>query len=106
MLVCYFGVFEPRQDPTSFYFVGIPPVIATPAGWKNPRVFGDREHSRGFAHIGNVVESKLFSTGSTKAFSEVIDVAAGERITLNEVLMKLRASVAVNTPTVDGPSPS
>jgi nucleoside-diphosphate-sugar epimerase len=82
----YFNVFGPRQDPHSQYSAVIPRFIDSLLGGNEPRVFGDGEQSRDFTFIENVVSANLLACSSEKAAGQVINVACGERYTLNELL--------------------
>lgn len=83
----YFNVFGPRQDPTSQYAAVIPNFIKAALTGTRPVVFGDGEQTRDFCFIDNTVEANLLaaSTG-TRLQGEVVNVACGERISLNTLL--------------------
>jgi UDP-N-acetylglucosamine 4-epimerase len=55
----YFNVFGPRQDPTSQYAAVIPKFIAAIREGRRPVVFGDGEQSRDFTPVSNVVAANL-----------------------------------------------
>jgi UDP-N-acetylglucosamine/UDP-N-acetyl-alpha-D-glucosaminouronate 4-epimerase len=83
----YFNVFGPRQDPKSEYAAVIPNFIAAALAKKRPVVFGDGEQTRDFCHIDNVVSANLLAAGtSRKLEGQVINVACGERTSLNQLL--------------------
>ncbi len=82
----YFNIFGPRQDPTSFYSAVIPKFITTMMKGESPVIYGDGETSRDFTFIANVVQANLRScTAPKKAAGQVMNVACGERITLNDL---------------------
>jgi nucleoside-diphosphate-sugar epimerase len=85
----YFNVFGPRQDPHSQYAAVIPRFIDSLLRGTEPRVFGDGEQSRDFTYIENVVNANLLACSSDKAVGQVINVACGERYTLNDLLSHL-----------------
>ncbi len=83
----YFNVFGPRQDPTSQYAAVIPNFITAALEKKRPKVFGDGEQTRDFCYIDNVVSANLLAaTTSKKLRGEVVNIACGERISLNQLL--------------------
>ncbi len=86
----YFNVFGPRQDPTSQYSGVISRFIATLLSGERPTIFGDGEQSRDFTYIANVVKANLNAVETTTGIGQVINVANGERTTLNELLEILK----------------
>src|SRR5438132_11098616 len=92
----YFNVFGPRQDPGSPYS-GVISLFATalPAG-KQPLIYGDGEQTRDFTYIANVVDGVLKACEAPKAAGQVINVATGLRISLNELLRTLNKIVGSN----------
>jgi len=86
----YFNVFGPRQDPGSQYSGVISRFIAALKNRQQPVIYGDGEQSRDFTFISNVVDANLRAVESTSATGHVINIANGERVTINEVLEKLK----------------
>lgn len=86
----YFNVFGPRQDPSSQYSGVISRFISALLSSERPQIFGDGEQSRDFTYIDNVVEANLKAAETTKGIGEVINIANGERITLNSLLEELK----------------
>ena len=86
----YFNVFGPRQDPSSQYSGVISRFTSALLGGETPVIYGDGEQSRDFTYIGNVVDANLKAAESAKASGQVINIANGERISLNELLRKLQ----------------
>lgn len=87
----YFNVFGPRQDPSSQYSGVISRFIASILGGERPVIYGDGEQSRDFTYIDNVVDANLKAAESTKAIGQVINVANGERISLNRLLDEVKS---------------
>lgn len=97
----YFNVFGPRQDPSSQYSGVISRFIAALLSGEQPVIYGDGEQSRDFTYIANVVDANLKAAETTKGIGTVINVANGERTTLNELLKEVqeltgKADVAVD----------
>ena len=86
----YFNVFGPRQDPGSQYSGVVSRFISTLLSGEQPVIYGDGEQSRDFTYIDNVVAANLSAAASKEASGRVINVANGERITLNELLSELK----------------
>ncbi len=89
----YFNVFGPRQDPTSPYS-GVISVFAT-ALLENraPKIYGDGGQTRDFTYVANVVDGVLRACEAPKASGEVINVATGGRISLNELYAEMKKIV-------------
>ncbi|MBA2338795.1 MAG: SDR family oxidoreductase [Pyrinomonadaceae bacterium] len=86
----YFNVFGPRQDPSSQYSGVISRFISALFSGQRPVIFGDGEQSRDFTFVRNVVDANLKAAQSSKAVGRVINIANGERITLNQLLEVLK----------------
>ena len=81
----YFNVFGPRQDPGSQYSGVISRFIDALLNGKEATIYGDGEQSRDFTYIANVVDANLRAAESDSAVGQVINIANGERVTINEV---------------------
>ncbi|HKG12940.1 MAG TPA: SDR family oxidoreductase [Pyrinomonadaceae bacterium] len=86
----YFNVFGPRQDPGSQYSGVISRFISALLSGERPVIYGDGEQSRDFTYISNVVDANLRAAETTRGVGEVVNVATGERATLNELLEVLK----------------
>ncbi len=82
----YFNVFGPHQDPTSQYAAAIPAFVTSILKDKPPTIYGDGEQSRDFTYIENVVEANLLAAGAKQTKGEVVNIACGEAITVNEIV--------------------
>lgn len=89
----YFNVFGPRQDPNSPYS-GVISVFAT-ALLENraPTIYGDGGQTRDFTYVANVVDGVLRACEAPGASGEIINVATGGRVSLNELFRRMRALV-------------
>jgi nucleoside-diphosphate-sugar epimerase len=86
----YFNVFGPRQDPGSQYSGVVSRFISALLNDERPVIYGDGEQSRDFTYIENVVAANLSAASAPNAAGKVINVANGERITLNQLLEELK----------------
>ncbi len=82
----YFNVFGPRQDPASQYAAVIPRFVTAAMAQREPIVFGDGKQSRDFCFIDNVVEANLLAASAPGAVGRVFNIACGEATELNAVL--------------------
>ena len=92
----YFNVFGPRQDPGSMYSGVISRFIDFLKTGKPVVIYGDGDQSRDFTYISNVVNANIKGAQTDLGLGETINVANGERITLNELLEVLKT--ITNTP--------
>ena len=89
----YFNVFGPRQDPGSQYSGVVSRFISVLLNNQQPVIYGDGEQSRDFTYIDNVIDANLRAASVTSGFGSVVNVANGQRITLNQLLEELKAIV-------------
>jgi len=82
----YFNIFGPKQDPSSVYSGVISRFIDALLEGDPPVVFGDGEQSRDFTYVDNVVQANLLAMSREHSHGEVINVACGRRISLNQLL--------------------
>src|SRR6266436_2090688 len=82
----YFNVFGPRQDPGSPYSGVISLFAMAVLGQRQPTIYGDGEQTRDFTYVANVVDGVLRACEAPKAAGEVINIATGGRISLNQLL--------------------
>ncbi len=86
----YFNIFGPKQDPTSIYSAVIPRFIDALVKGDPPIIFGDGEQSRDFTYIDNVVQANLLAMAADHLNGEVVNIACGKRISLNQLLSILK----------------
>ena len=86
----YFNVFGPRQDPSSQYSGVISRFISDLLSNRQPVIYGDGEQSRDFTYIDNVVDANLKAAETTRGIGQIINIANGERITLNQLFDQLK----------------
>ena len=82
----YFNVFGPFQDPTSHYSGVLAIFCRRMLAGEQPTIFGDGEQSRDFTYIDNVVHANLLAAHAPaeKVSGQMMNVATGSRCTLNE----------------------
>lgn len=87
----YFNVFGPRQDPGSQYSGVISRFILALQNNERPIIYGDGEQTRDFTFIANVVDANLRAAQSAGAVGQVINIANGESVSVNQVLATLQS---------------
>jgi len=81
----YFNIFGPRQDPSSPYSGVISLFFRAMLAGERPVIYGDGEASRGFTYVDNVVRANILATQSDAAVGGVFNISGGERTTINEL---------------------
>jgi UDP-glucose 4-epimerase len=100
----YFNVFGPRQHPLSPYSGVLSLFIKAALAGKAPTIFGDGEQTRDFTFIDNVVDGVLRAVDAPDAVGEVINVACGGRVSLNNAWATLEEIVGpLPAPTYEPP---
>jgi UDP-glucose 4-epimerase len=92
----YFNVFGPHQDPTSQYAAAIPAFVMSILKDKPPTIYGDGEQSRDFTYVDNVVEANLLAATARKTAGEVINIACGQAVTVNEIIEMINKILGKN----------
>jgi len=82
----YFNVFGPHQDPTSQYAAAIPAFVTAILKDKPPTVFGDGLQTRDFTYVDNVVEANLLAATAEHTAGQVLNIACGKAVTVNETI--------------------
>lgn len=99
----YFNVFGPRQDPTTQY-AGVIAKFATCALEGKPYpVNGDGEQSRDFTYVENVVHANFLAADAKLDDSPLLNVAYGERTTLNQIIQLLNELTDQKLEAIYGP---
>jgi nucleoside-diphosphate-sugar epimerase len=88
----YFNVFGPYQDPASQYSGVLAIFCRRMLAGEQPTIYGDGEQSRDFTFIANVVDGNLLAAAAPKekVSGQMMNLATGQRITLNETFSILR----------------
>ena len=85
----YFNVFGPRQDPLSEYAAVVPRFITACLAGERPTIYGDGEQSRDFTYVENVVDGTLLALEADGVSGRVFNIAAGGGITVNALVSAL-----------------
>jgi len=100
----YFNVFGPRQQPGSPYSGVISLFIEALAEGRAPKLHGDGKQTRDFTFVGDVVTGVLRCCEAPNVSGEVINVAAGGRISLLELIRSLQMILKTNLTPEFGPT--
>ncbi|MDR1998092.1 MAG: SDR family oxidoreductase [Candidatus Margulisbacteria bacterium] len=90
VILRYFNVFGPRQDPCSVYSAVIPLFIKAIGQDTPPVIFGDGLTSRDFTYVDNNVQANLLACAAPPAAAgQIINIACGYEISLNQLVAKI-----------------
>lgn len=84
----YFNVFGPRQDPNSAYAAAIPIFTSKAVANEPISVYGDGEQTRDFIYVKDIVAANVHM--AMNDCSGVYNVAYGGRITINDLITKIK----------------
>ena len=102
----YFNVFGPRQDPRSQYAAVIPNFFNALCGGGEPVIDGDGDQSRDFTFVINVAEANLLACEAALPGGEVMNIACGEAVSINDLLRLIQEVLGVSaTPRYGKPRP-
>jgi len=95
----YFNIFGPRQDPNSQYAAVVPRFIAAALAGERPSIFGDGGQTRDFVYIANVVHANVLATRAPAAgvAGQVLNVGCGQGVSVNQLWEHVRALAGVPT---------
>ena len=86
----YFNIFGPNQTPDGAYAAAIPRFIDAAITNQPIQIYGDGEQTRDFCYVDNAVLANLLAATSPRKFAgEVVNVAGGRRIGLNELCREI-----------------
>ena len=103
----YFNVFGPRQNPHSQYAAVVPLFITAIARGEPVTIFGDGGQSRDFTYVDNVVEANILAADAEGANGRIFNVAAGSPAsvdTLAETIARCSASRSRSATSRRGPA--
>ena len=100
VVVRYFNVYGPRQDPASQYAAVLPKFFSALMAGERPVIYGDGEQSRDFTYVADCVHGTLqagFQEGEG-IVGEHFNIAAGNPSTVNELLAAVQNVLGVHIP--------
>lgn len=89
----YFNVFGPRQDPQSQYASVIPRFIHLIRHGEAPTVYGDGNQTRDFTYIDNAVEANVLAAHQPLAAEPFYNVGCDRQTSINELISLLHTAL-------------
>ena len=100
VMLRYYNVFGPRQDPASAYAAVVPIFISKALKHDSPIIFGDGEQTRDFTFVANVVHANLLAceAPAEKVSGQVFNVGTGTAVSVNDTWRRIQHLVGVRIP--------
>ena len=90
VILRYFNIFGPRQDPTSQYSAVIPKFLNLMSKNRRPTIFGDGQQTRDFTFVSNVVQTNLLACEAERLPEErIFNCACGNRVSIQDLVVEL-----------------
>jgi UDP-glucose 4-epimerase len=87
----FFNVYGPRQDPRSPYAAVVPRFLDACRAGRPPVIYGDGLQARDFTFVGDAVEALQRAAACPSAPGEVMNVASGHPTTVRDLAERARA---------------
>ncbi len=102
----YFNVFGPGQDPASEYAAVVPRFITAVLEGQRPVINGSGEISRDFVYIDDVVAANLLASRASSPSALTCNIASGSRTSLTQLLRAVCVAAGHDVdPVFDPPRP-
>jgi UDP-glucose 4-epimerase len=106
VVIRYFNVFGPRQDPDSPYAAVIPIFLSLMLSGRQPVIYGDGRQSRDFTFVSDVVRANLLAADAGGVSGMVFNAATGRNTDLLTLLDALNRLLGTEVrPRFDPPRP-
>lgn len=94
----YFNIFGPRQDPNSQYAAVVPKFITAALRAEAPVIYGDGRQTRDFVYVANVVHANILASRapSKRTSGQVFNVGSGQSVSVNELWTRIAALADVD----------
>ncbi len=85
----YFNVYGPRQNPRSQYAAVIPKFIDRILAGENIQIYGDGEQTRDFVHVHDIARANCVACDADAATGGVFNIAGGRSTSIKELAYRL-----------------
>jgi UDP-N-acetylglucosamine/UDP-N-acetyl-alpha-D-glucosaminouronate 4-epimerase len=99
----YFNVYGPGQDPASEYAAVIPRFVTAVLDGERPTIYGTGDISRDFVYIDDVVEANMLASQAAVPANLTCNIATGYPTTLDQLLRTVVLSAGIEVDPVFGP---
>jgi UDP-glucose 4-epimerase len=99
----YFNVYGPGQDPASEYAAVIPRFVTSVLDGRRPMINGNGDISRDFVYIDDVVEANVLAAQAAITPSLTCNIATGSPTSLYQLLLAVAVSAGTEVDPTFGP---
>lgn len=89
VILRYFNVFGPRQDPSSAYSGVVSVFVDRLVQGVAPTIFGDGEQTRDFVYVGDVVRANILAATTPEAAGQTVNIGTGRPVSINQLFQTL-----------------
>ncbi len=100
----YFNVYGPRQDPGSPYAAVIPLFARALLRRRPLTIYGDGRQTRDFCFVGDVVRANLRACEAPEAPGQVFNIGTGEPSSVRELVERLAQQVGQPAEVIEAPA--
>ena len=100
----YFNVYGPGQDPLSQYAAVVPRFITAALAGERPIVHGDGRQSRDFTYVDNVVSANLLAASVAGVTRVTANIGCGGRYNLLDLLERIDDAVGTTADPIFEPT--
>ena len=90
VILRYFNIYGPRQDPSSAYSGVISIFVDRLMQGTAPLIFGDGKQTRDFVFVKDVVQANLLAAQNANAPGNVFNIATGRPVPIKHLFYTLR----------------
>src|SRR5256712_13841793 len=93
----YFNIFGPRQDPNSQYAAVVPRFIASALHGEPPTIYGDGNQTRDFVYVANVVHANVLAARApvARVAGQVFNVGCGQSVSVDDLWDRIQELAGV-----------
>lgn len=99
----YFNVYGPGQDPNAEYAAVVPRFITAVLDGRTPIINGTGDISRDFVYVDDVVEANLLAARPSSPSALTCNIASGSQTSLRELLLEVGVAAGRDVDAVLGP---
>jgi UDP-glucose 4-epimerase len=96
VMLRYFNVYGPGQDPNSAYAAAIPKFLDKIVRGERPVIYGDGGQTRDFVFVQDVVRANMLAVTSAGAVGGIYNIASGESVTILEIVQAIGAHLGID----------
>ena len=100
----YFNVYGPRQDPSSPYSGVISIFVDKISQGQAPTIFGAGQQTRDFVYVGDVAQANLLAGDVSEAAGRILNIGRAQQISINHLFEQLNSLLHTNLEAIRAPA--